>query len=128
MKLAVGVFVEGAFKYSKFVTVWHFFFGGVACYALLLIWSIRSGAKIAVPMAQEFFLMICPIALSVVFSIGAGNMALCFASVAFTEIIGSTTCLATVGMLVLTGMPFTSSSSCPPSSWPSAARSPQLGR
>lgn len=107
MKLAVKwVFVECAFKYAKFVTVLHFVSGALVCLGVLLVRRWQDGSKIAVPTVSEFFFMITPIALATSFSIGACNMALGFSSVAFTEIVGATTCLFTVATVLLMGLPF----------------------
>lgn len=107
MKLTVKwVFVEYHFKFPCFVTVAHFVAGALACFFLLLLKRFQSGKSIPVPTFHEFFFMIAPISLAVAISIGANNMALSNASVAFTEVIGSTTCLITVGMVMLMGMPF----------------------
>eukprot|EP00429_Kryptoperidinium_foliaceum_P012845 CAMPEP_0176041320 /NCGR_PEP_ID=MMETSP0120_2-20121206/20494_1 /TAXON_ID=160619 /ORGANISM="Kryptoperidinium foliaceum, Strain CCMP 1326" /LENGTH=419 /DNA_ID=CAMNT_0017374721 /DNA_START=133 /DNA_END=1392 /DNA_ORIENTATION=+ len=108
MKLTVKwVFVECAFTFPKFVTVLHFVCGGLVCLAVLLKDQSRIEARaIAVPTLIEFFCIIVPIAMAASVSIACNNMALGFSSVAFTEIIGATTCLFTVALVVILGMPF----------------------
>jgi len=109
MKLAVKwVFVEYAFAFPKFVTVLHFASGFAVCAAVLWKRSSASSGevKIPVPTASELFFVITPIAMAASISIGANNMALGFSSVAFTEIVGSTTCVFTVGTVLLMGLPF----------------------
>jgi len=107
MKLAVKyVFVTYGFGFPKFVTVLHFVCGGIVCLAINMRGRAQTGVAIAVPTATELFFMITPIAMAASVSIAANNMALSFSTVAFTEIIGATTCLFTVAMVVLMGMPF----------------------
>merc|ERR1712129_58204 len=49
---------------------------------------------------QEFFFMAAPIAVTIVLCVGAGNLSLVLCSAAFTEVIGSTTCLVMLGCAV----------------------------
>mmetsp|Transcript_85678 Transcript_85678/g.247394 ORF Transcript_85678/g.247394 Transcript_85678/m.247394 type:complete len:477 (-) Transcript_85678:172-1602(-) len=107
MKLAVKyVFVTYAFKFPKFVTILHFVSGGIVCLLINLRGRSSTGVAIAVPTWSEFCFMITPIAMAASISIATNNMALGFSTVAFTEIIGATTCLFTVAMVVLMGMDF----------------------
>jgi len=103
MKLAVKwVFQTHSYPFAKFVTSLHFIAGAVVTYTILR----RRHVPIPQPTAREFVMMICPIALAVALSIGANNMALLHISAAFTEIIGATTCLTTIALVIIMGMPF----------------------
>jgi len=108
MKLSVKwVFVKYAFGFPRFVTCCHFICSGLVCLAVhLWLRSQRGSAQIVVPTAAEFFFQVCPIAVASAVSIGADNMALGLASVAFSEILGSTTCIFTSITVVLMGLPF----------------------
>mmetsp|Transcript_65119 Transcript_65119/g.187380 ORF Transcript_65119/g.187380 Transcript_65119/m.187380 type:complete len:406 (-) Transcript_65119:159-1376(-) len=107
MKLTVKwVFVEYAFRFPKFVTMLHFICGSLICVAVLLKARSQQGTPIRVPTVSEFLCMIVPIAMTASCSIACDNMALGFSSVAFTEIVGSTTSLFTVALVVMLGMPF----------------------
>lgn len=102
MKLSVKwVFATHAYPFAKFVSALHFIAGGLVTFTILQ----RRGVPIPRPTFQEFSLMICPIAMAVVLSIGANNMALVFSTAAFTEIIGATNCLITIALVMMMGMP-----------------------
>lgn len=102
MKLSVKwVFLTHEYPFAKFVSSLHFLAGGLVMYAVLK----QRQTPIPRPSLHEFSVMICPIALAVVLSIGANNMALVFSTAAFTEIIGATNCLVTIAMVMLMGMP-----------------------
>lgn len=107
MKLSVKwVFVHNQFQFAKLVSATHFLMGGLACFGLLINRKWWSGINFPVPTYGEFLFVILPISLAVVVSIGAGNMSLVFCSASFTEVIGSTGCLITVGIVMVLGMPF----------------------
>jgi len=96
------VFSTHQYSFPKLVTSLHFLSGGIVTGLLL---ATRKAAM-PIPTAYEFWVLIFPIAIAVVASIGANNMALVHCSAAFTEIIGSSTCLITIALVVLMGMPF----------------------
>jgi len=102
MKLTMKwVFVTNNFLFPFFLTSLHFAAGALASLVVLLLrkktFQLATGG--------EFFLMAVPIAISMVVSIGAGNLSLVLCSAAFTEVIGSTTCLITVVFVILSGLP-----------------------
>lgn len=96
------VFSTHSYSFPKMVTTLHFLSGGLVTGAMLVL----RKTPIPVPTAYEFWVLISPIAVAVVASIGANNMALVHCSAAFTEIIGSSTCLITIALVVVMGMPF----------------------
>jgi len=106
IKLTVKwVFVHHNYSFAKFVTATHFTFGALLSYGFL---RFRQ-KEFPIPTLKEFWLMIFPVSLAIAISVSAGNMALVHSSAAFTEIIGSTSCLFTALMVVLLGMPFQTS-------------------
>jgi drug/metabolite transporter (DMT)-like permease len=116
MKISVKlVFVDYNFNYPKFVTAVHFLASATVAFVLLFQRGRAasdqgsqklSAKKLAVPTAQEFWLMIVPIALAFALSVGTNNMALVFCSASFTEIIAAASPLVTILLVVLMGMPF----------------------
>eukprot|EP00429_Kryptoperidinium_foliaceum_P066419 CAMPEP_0176073798 /NCGR_PEP_ID=MMETSP0120_2-20121206/36875_1 /TAXON_ID=160619 /ORGANISM="Kryptoperidinium foliaceum, Strain CCMP 1326" /LENGTH=419 /DNA_ID=CAMNT_0017407483 /DNA_START=20 /DNA_END=1276 /DNA_ORIENTATION=+ len=109
MKLSVKwVFVKYTFGFPRFVTCFHFLCSGLVCLAMQL-WrrSQHGAAPMTVPTTSEFIFMVMPIAVAdASVSIGADNMALRLSSVAFAEILGSTTCIFTAVVVILMGLPF----------------------
>mmetsp|Transcript_91176 Transcript_91176/g.263047 ORF Transcript_91176/g.263047 Transcript_91176/m.263047 type:complete len:442 (-) Transcript_91176:147-1472(-) len=107
MKLCVKwVFVVHRFRFPMFLTAVHMLSGGLVCGAVFLKSSWQSGVPMSVPTAREMSLVVAPIGLAASASIAASNVALGSCSVAFTEIIGSTTCLTTIMVVIFMGMPF----------------------
>merc|ERR1719203_2593238 len=95
-----------SYAFPSFVSSLHFLSGGVVTGILLCVRRKQTGVPIPTPTLYEFWALIFPIAVAVVVSMWANNMALVLCSAAFTEILGSTTCLITIGMVVMMGMPF----------------------
>jgi len=95
-----------AYPYPSFVSSLHFLSGGIVTSLLLYVRQKQTGVPIPTPSVHEFWALIFPIAVAVVISMWANNMALVLCSAAFTEIIGSSTCLITIGLVLIMGMPF----------------------
>jgi len=132
MKLTVKLlYVDHQFNFPKFVTATHFYASGVVSlivlsfrkqplnsldttaesrFAHILSEDTKLSQKLAkrygVPTSREFWLMIMPIASCFAVSIASNNFALVFSSAAFTEIVGATSPVATIAVVVLLGMPF----------------------
>lgn len=128
MKLSVKfLFVDYNFNFPKFVTAAHFFSGAVVAFCILYLrrfspalppGSLRADSKqsleasatmmqrLGVPTAREFWMMIVPISMGFAISVAANNVALLFSSAAFTEIIASTSPVASIMLIILMGMPF----------------------
>lgn len=107
MKLAVKlVYVNGNFHYPKFVTSTHFIVGGLSAFAVMLNRQLRTGVPMVKPSGSDFMLMICPIAASFALSVAANNMALIYCTAAFAEMVGATTPVVTVGVVLVMGKPF----------------------
>jgi len=99
--------VEYAFAFPKFLTGFHFFCSGLTCFLVRLrARSLTGAGLIAVPTVTEVFAFLLPISLATSVSVGADNMSLEYCSVAFNEMLSSTTCVFTVGLVILIGLPF----------------------
>lgn len=107
MKLSVKfVFQECSFNFPKCVTAAHLACSAAVGFAVLLGRRWTQGTPIAVPSASELWLAIIPIALGFGLSLGANNMALVFCTASFAEIIGATTPIFSIGMLLFMRIPF----------------------
>jgi len=93
-----------SFEYPKLISVCHFVAGALVTGGILAYRRYKQ-QPVPTPSLHEFCFFILPIALSVVLSIGANNTALVFNSAAFTEIMGSTNALMTMGIVTALGMP-----------------------
>jgi len=103
MKLTMKwVFEIHKFKFPFYVTSLHFAAGTLASLVVLFL----RQKPFPVATRQEFVFMAVPIAVTIVLCVGAGNLSLVLCSAAFTEVIGSTTCLITVVCVILSGLPF----------------------
>mmetsp|Transcript_69961 Transcript_69961/g.138589 ORF Transcript_69961/g.138589 Transcript_69961/m.138589 type:complete len:446 (+) Transcript_69961:78-1415(+) len=103
MKLTMKwVFETNNFKFPFFVTALHFAAGTLASLMVLLL----RKKPFHLATCREFFFMAIPIGVTIVTCVGAGNLSLVLCSAAFTEVIGSSTCLITVAIVILSGLPF----------------------
>lgn len=130
MKLSVKlIFVDYGFNYPKFLTGVHFASSVLVAFGIMLYRQsapapaeallTASGAStkesvasadvkrhLASPTAREFWQMIVPIAMSFSLSVAANNVALMYSTAAFTEIVGATSPVVSIGLIILMGMPF----------------------
>lgn len=126
MKLSVKlIFVEHGFNYPKFVTAVHFIAGAIVAFGILIYRKqstppqsspravsdiskdiIAPKQTLAAPTAREFWQMIVPIAMSFAISVAANNVALLYSTAAFTEIVGATSPVVSILLIVCMGMPF----------------------
>lgn len=100
MKLSVkNLYVNSSFYFPQFVTCLHF----VCCVLLslaIMFWRHQtSGRPIFVPSGRQFFLVVCPVAVSAAISVASNNIALGYANVAFIEMMGG---LAPILVVMLT--------------------------
>lgn len=107
MKLTVKlVYVNCDFNFPRIVTAYHFVFCMAVSWIILLRRRKGDGKSIHVPSPSEFWKAIFPISMAFVVSIAAKNMALVFASVSFTEIIGAASPIISIPIVVALGMKF----------------------
>jgi len=107
IKLSVKcVFVHYDFPFADMLTVAHFTLSALATLSVLLYRACQEGARIPVPNSRECCLLFLPICVALVVSVGTCNLALVESSAAFVEIISSSSCLFTIGFVILLGMPF----------------------
>jgi len=107
LKLVIkGIYVDYMFTFPRLISATHFACGAIAAGAVLLFRQKSSGRPFPVPTMREFWMKLVPISLGFAISIGAENMSLIFSSAAFVEMVGATSPISTVGVILVLGLPF----------------------
>jgi len=108
MKLSVKLVfaAHDGFHFPVLLSAAHLCVSASLSLCALLFSSQRHGVRLAIPTLTEFFYSILPLAFFMVVSIGCSNVALVFATAAFTEVVASATCVSTALMVMAAGLPY----------------------
>jgi len=90
------------FSFPLFLTMTHFVCSAGLALLLMQLWQ----DKIRWPTMIEWFTRFVPIAGAHAISVAVSNMALLYGTASFVEIVGATTPIVTVGVVILMGQPF----------------------
>mmetsp|Transcript_19729 Transcript_19729/g.54261 ORF Transcript_19729/g.54261 Transcript_19729/m.54261 type:complete len:414 (+) Transcript_19729:102-1343(+) len=102
MKIVVKVAFEYKFTFPRMLSAMHMLFSTVVGFTIMCFTS----ASVRRPTIRELCCQLLPLSIAFAWSLGASNQALVLVSAAFAEMIGATTPITSVALMMMLRMPF----------------------